>query len=643
VKKYPNLFSPIEIGKVKLKNRICMAPQSTPDDARGGSLTPRGRAYYETRAKGGAALVTIGETPVDFDYAAKDLNFLRLGYREPNVCDMAELKILTDSIKRHGAAASIELSHCGALNLPFALGGKAPIGPSPFDSPSGLRAVEMDEEMIERVCDNFADAAAYVKSVGFDMVMVHGGHGWLLAQFLSPLFNKRGDRFGGSLVNRARFPIMVLDRIREKCGADFPIELRISADEEYEGGFGIDEAVQFCLMLDGKVDIIHASVGTPLDPNNRTFSSIYDPNGLNASLSEAIKKAVDIPVATIGGINSPELAERLLSEGKADLIYLGRQMVADPEFPKKALEGRPEEIANCIRCMCCHAAPSPPIYLECTVNPLATREYYFGGLTRAEIPKRVFIIGGGPAGMTAAITAAKRGHDVTLFEKSGSLGGILRFCYKDIYKNDLRMFIDHLIATVGNSGVRLLLNTEATPEMVEKEKPDAVIVATGSVAAVPPIPGIENAVHALSVYEDGASLGGRVVMIGGGLAGCETALHLAGLGKKVTLIEMASELAPDSYAYHRKWMLRRLMERVDAKTNLTCTRIEAGGVYAVGKDGNEVFFEADTVVYALGMKSVSADAFRLAAPAHYSEAGDCVRPAKLKEAVHEAYFAAADL
>lgn len=643
MKRYPNLFSPIKIKDIIFKNRICMAPQSTPDDASGGFISQRGRVYYETRARGGVGLLTVGETPVDFDYAAKDLGFLRLAYRTINPHDMAELKVLTDSIKRHGAVASIELAHCGALNLPFALEGKNPIGPSPFDSPIGLHADPMDEAMIEQVCENFADAAAYCKRVGFDMCMIHGGHGWLLAQFLSPLFNKRTDRFGGSLENRARFPIMVIDRVRQRCGDDFLIEIRISADEEMEGGCTLDEMVEFSRMIEDKVDIIHASVGTPLDPNCRTFSSIYDPNGSNVHLSEAIKKAVKIPVATIGGINTPELAEQILAEGKADFIYMGRQMVADPGFANKALEGRSEEIAPCIRCMCCHAAPPPPTYLECTVNPLATREYYFGDACPSGERRSVYVIGGGPAGMTAAITAAERGHEVTLFEKTGALGGVLRFTDRDLHKKDLKKYKDHLVATVNRRGVKVLLNTEATAELIEADRPDAVIAATGSTAIKPAIPGIERAIHALDVYEDSAKIGQRVVMIGGGLAGCETALHLADTGRDVTLIEITSELAPDSYPYHRRWMLHQLEMKVRAETETTCTEIDSRGVKAVDREGKERFFEADTVVYAVGMRPVSCEEFQKAAPMYYFQAGDCVRPAKVKEAVHEAYFAAMDI
>lgn len=643
MKRYPNLFSPIKIKKVTFKNRICMAPQSTPDDASGGFLSPRGRVYYETRAKGGVGLLTVGETPVDFDYAAKDPGFLRLDYKGMNAHDMAELKVLTDSIKRHGAVASIELAHCGALNLPFALGGKNPIGPSPFDSPIGLHADEMDEVMIDQVCENFADAAAYCKRVGFDMCMIHGGHGWLLAQYLSPLFNKRTDRFGGSLENRARFPVMVIDRIRQKCGDDFLIELRISADEEIEGGCTLEEMVEFCRMIEDKVDIIHASVGTPLDPNCRTFSSIYEANGCNVHLSEAIKKAVKTPVATIGGINSPEVAERILAEGKADFVCLGRQMVADPDFANTALEGKPEEIAPCIRCMCCHAAPPPPTYLECTVNPLATREYYFGNIPESKVLRRVYVIGGGPAGMMAAVTAAERGHDVTLFEKTDSLGGILKYTDKDVHKGDLRKFKNHLVAMVKKRAVKVRFNAEATAALIDADRPDVVIAATGSVAVKPKIPGIENAIHALDAYNDTTKIGDKVVIVGGGLAGCETALHLASLGKGVTVIEMTSELAPDSYPYHRRWMLHRLEMKVKIETNLTCTEVASNGVWTVDKKGKKKFFEADTVVYATGMKSVSPEEFQKAAPMYYYQVGDCVRPAKVKEAVHEAYFAAVDL
>jgi len=512
----------------------------------------------------------------------------------------------------------------------------------------------MDEAMMNRVADNFAKTAKYLKLVGFDMCMIHGGHGWLLGQFLSPFTNKRTDRYGGSRENRARFPIMVIDRIREAAGPEFLIEYRLSGEELVEGGITIEDTVDFAKRIEKKVDIIHVSVGIyHLHVESRTFSSMYDPHGCNVHLAEAVKKAVSVPVAVVGGINDPAMAERIIAEGKADFVALGRQALADPEFPNKALTGRSDEIAPCLRCGCFSPMPqiegeiTPPHTFQCTVNPVSSKEFRMSLAPAVKGVKKVLIAGGGPGGMYAAVTAAERGHRVILVEKTDLLGGILKFTDTDTYKFDLKRYKNSLIKRINKLKIEVRLNTEATPELIERENPDVLIVAVGSQPIAPHIPGISgpNVMQALDIYRDPEKAGKSVVMIGGGLVGCETGLHLAALGKSVTLVEMMDKLAPDATESHRIALFAMMDKAIKSYTGMRCTEITAKGIKAITKDGAEKFIEADSVVYAVGMKADSEKAFSLcrAASKQYFLIGDCVSPRKVKEAVHEGYHAAMDI
>lgn len=645
MQQFPHLFSPLTVKNITFKNRICMAPQKIPDVANGGYISPRGQAYFEARARGGAGLITYGETYPQY-HTALDVAEIWLKYRELDLHDRTSLIAFTDSIKRHGAVASIEFNHRGILSFPIFLNGEDPVGPCETTSPFGLHVRPMNEDDIEKLCEDFADAAAYVKSVGFDMCMLHAGHGWLFSQFLSPLTNKRTDRFGGSPENRARLIMMVLERVRQKCGEQFLIDLRISGDEETEGGLRLEDMIEFSRMVEPKIDMLHVSVGTSFDHNNREFSSHYDPNGLNVHLSEAIKKAVNIPVTTVGGINDAELAERIIAEGKADFVSMGRQMYADPDFARKAQEGRHREISPCIRCMTCHSAGSaPPPHSRCAVNPLASYEYECGNPAPSRGPKRVFIAGGGAAGMKAAVTCAERGHDVTLFEKSGRLGGILNFTDKDYYKRDLRKFKDHLIYMTEHCGAKIMLGTDLTPEIIERESPDVVFAAVGSSPIVPEIPGLLSATHVLEAYEKPESLGESIIIIGGGLAGCESALHFAALGKKVTIVEMTDRLFSDTTHYTEGWMRQRIYGNpmIVPLANTRCKEVLENGIMAEVENEGAQFIEADSVIYAVGMRSNSSEGLRAAAPGLYGVMGDAKRPAKVKEAVHEGYYLSVDI
>ena len=349
-RKYPHLFSPLRVGPLTLKNRIEAAPTSLAELSPDGYLTRENIAYYRLKAKGGAAVVTIGESIVHTPTGKSHPKQIPLDDKGviPSLVEAA------DAIHQYGAIASIELSHGGMECDPVFLGGRNPIGPSARTVDIGFRTAgastveveEMSEALMDEIADAYAEAAATVKLAGFDMCMVHAAHGWLLAQFLSPLINKRTDKYGGSVENRARFPLMVLDRIRERVGKDFPIELRMGGSELAEGGYTIDDAVAFAKMAESKVDLLHVSAGAHYFVDTMTIMhpSMFVPHGCNVYLAEAVKKAVSIPVVTVGGLSDPAQMEEIIASGQADMVAIARGLMADPDLPKKAQHGRDDEI-----------------------------------------------------------------------------------------------------------------------------------------------------------------------------------------------------------------------------------------------------------------------------------------------------------
>jgi thioredoxin reductase len=480
--------------------------------------------------------------------------------------------------------------------------------------------------------------------------LIHAGHGWLLHQFLSSRTNSRKDGYGGSLENRAKFPMQVIKSVREAMGKDFIIEVRVSGDERIEHGMGLEETAEFCKMIEKFADIIHVSVGVYRDPIlSGEFSSIFHPHGLNAEMSEAIKKAVSVPVTVVGGINSPELAEQLIAEGKCDFVALARQLTADPEFANKAASGNENDIAPCLRCYKCFPGPLEGVIDDlsllfgCTVNPEA---FYYDQKVLTSKPKgsrKVLVIGGGIAGMEAAVVAADRGHKVTLVEKSDSLGGLLKFADTDAYKSDLGLFKNVMIHRINKHKIKVILGKEFTPADVRSFGTDAVILAVGSSPVVPSIPGIENAMKALDVYDNMGKIGKNIIMVGGGLVGCEVGLHLAKNGRKVTVIEMLDNIAPDSYRMHRLGLINEMDKMLTYKTGLKCTSISPNGITVVNNENKEEFLPADNVIYAVGMRANKEETKKLHSAVKdvpVYEIGDCVIAAKVYDAVRQGFIAA---
>lgn len=641
---YAHLFQPLRLCRTVLKNRIEAAPVSVANLTPQAHFTPDNIAIFERKAKGGAAIVNMGEARIDLKTGISHL--LCLALDDPEV--MPSLILATDAIRRHNAIPAIEILHPGGRANPEYYDG--PIW-APSDAPGhlGKDYTALDEKTIDYIVNCFANAAEMAWLGGVEMVMIHGGHGWLLHEFLSPLNNHRTDKFGSSLENRARISLMVVDAIRRRC-PELLIEFRLSGSELVEGGLTIDDQVEFAKLLDGKVDLIHVTAGTFHYPetNQHMVPSMFHPFGVNVEFAAAIKKAVKTPVAVVGGLDEPELMEQVLAEGKADIIAVGRSIIADAQMPGKLRGGRADDVTPCIRCNHCISESFVPYVkyssrlTRCSVNPVAGREYTEKDVCPALIPKKVLVIGGGPAGMEAAITLADRGHQVILAEKSGRLGGAIRFAGHVSFKSKLDQLMQVLIRRVERRKITVMLNTGMTPELARSLRPDAIVCAIGADPIVPPVPGVdlEIAVSAVGMHEHMEEIGQNVVILGGGLVGCEESILLGELGKKVTVLEMKPELCRDAPFLHHEAVLLE-MERlgITARTGMRCTGILPDGVTAE-QDGKEIKLPADTVIIAAGLapKLDEAESFRSCAP-EFWKIGDCRQARNVRLAIHEGYDA----
>ncbi len=651
------LMSPMKVGKKTYKNRIVNAPMAFGMIAIDPEAGPRAYRKIESIAKGGAAAVYVGETDVNFTDANR-LPFPPFDFTIHSGRAFEAIGHYATLIEKHGAVAMIELAHPGAEKTPFE-GQKDPIGPVAMTRADGVRVAAMTQEDMARIIKDFTDAAEFMKAAGFDGVLIHAGHGFIFSQFLSARTNSRNDEYGGVLENRARFPLDVIKGIRHRVGPDFLIEVRLSGDEGVEGGITADETGRFCKMLEGTADLIHVSAGLYTEPiTTRQFSSMFVPHGCNADLAAAVKKYTSLPVGVVGGINSPEQAERIIADGKADYVILGRQMLADPYFPAKTFAGKADEIRRCVRCFNCFPGSPEEGYTDipwpstelakrvgtCTINPVSNLPIDPASFPCPTSSKTVLVVGGGPAGMQAAITAAERGHKVILAEKESRLGGLLNFTDTDVDKEDLRNFKDLLVRVTERRGVKVLLDTVVDAAFIQEIKPDAVILAVGSHPAMLPIPGIGKIHQAIDVYY-GYTPGRRVIMVGGGLVGCETALHLAKTGHEVTIIEMLPRIANDSFGMYREALIREMdAESILSYTQTRCLEILPASVRIACKDGTETVIEADCVIYALGMKSNSTEGLeKIIGDIRTYKIGDCVRPAKVDAATRDGFMAALDI
>lgn len=643
---YPNLANPITINGVTFKNRIFGAPMSNPELDPDCHMRKEDLAFHENRARGGLATVAIGLGIVD--------PVGRVHTKEVTLYDvmsLPSLKEYANAMHRHNCIAVMELAHGGkyaGARSHDGAGDPLVLGPNNETNPDGLRVTSMTDEDIERVANCYADAAVLCQKAGIDMVLVHGGHGWLLGQFMSPTMNHRTDKWGGSLENRMRFSLLVIEKIRKACKNNMLIEYRMSGSEIIEGGYGIEEGIKMAEILDGKVDIIHVSAGVHEDPDAFvvTHPSMFIEHGCNVHLAAEIKKHVKTPVATVGGLNDPDMMEQIIASGQADIVEIARQSICDPYFPEKAFSGRKDDITKCCRCFTCFYNYLTNRTFCCALNPVVGNELENKSGFPASAPKKVMVVGGGVGGMEAAITAAKRGHTVTLFEKNDRLGGQLLSEQYIPFKQDMYNFAKVLERRLKETNAEIRLNTEITAEDVAKLKADVVMVAIGATPVIPPIEGIDSPKVAglLALHSKEPQVGQKVVILGGGLVGSEAAIYLDGLGKDVTVVEMKDDWAADSYFMHKNAMNIYIRNsRIKIYTDTMAKAVTEEGLTCETKDG-ELLLEADTILLAAGMKTDQefVNSFYNTADRVFM-IGDCVKPGRVLEAVTLGYNRAIDV
>lgn len=644
---FPHLCSPITIGRVTFRNRMFSAPMGGTDITNDGCIGPKSTAFYELRGKGGAAAVTVSECMVHPKTDGSHAYHL-----DPSILNsLASATYTADAISRHGAVASLELSHSGMYAGTYMTDKEKQHsmhqwGPCDTVRPDGVPVKALTEDMLHEIADAYGNVAALAKRAGFGMLMIHGGHGWLINQFLSPYFNQRTDNYGGSLENRCRFAIEILQKVREAVGPGFPIEFRMSGSELFEGGYDLEEGVRIARQIEPYVDLIHVSAGTYQRGFGVTHPSMFKDHGCNVYLAAEIKKHVSVPVATIGGLNDPAQMEEIIASGKADIVYMARALLADPFLPRKVEENKEDEIVRCLRCYTCMAERATTSTRRCTVNPLIGREIEGDEVTPAPVRKKVLVAGGGPGGLYAAYTAARRGHAVTLYEKEDAIGGILKSEQALPFKQEMYQLAGTYAHFAENAGVKIVTSTEVTKELVEKEAPDALIIAVGSEPLVPPIKGLdgENVTIVNNYYLEKEKVTDRVVVLGGGLAGCECAIHLGMEGKEVHLVEMRDELAPDANVRQRPLLLKEVDQYASVHTGYRGLEVTAEGVLCETKEKEQVLVSGTSVICALGQRSRSkvADALRDGAP-YVRIIGDAHRVSTITNAVYEGYHAALDI
>jgi 2,4-dienoyl-CoA reductase-like NADH-dependent reductase (Old Yellow Enzyme family)/thioredoxin reductase len=640
--KFTRLFEPITIGSMTVKNRIAMAPVAMRYNTPAGTVTQRVVDHYAERAKGGTGLIIVEATTVDWPVGKVGACPLRLD-RDSYIQGFRDI---VEAVHTYGAKVAVQLQHVGGQTNRRNTEGAQPVAPSVVSFPRGDTARALSIEEIHYIVQEFADSVLRAKTAGCDAVEIHGSHGYLVTQFHSPYFNKRTDIYGGSFENRMRFTLEIIEAARKKVGPDYPIIFRFSADEHVAGGVDLEEAKRIAKRVEeAGVDAIDISAGVHA-ARPWIFPPMAMPRGCNVHLSEGIKEVVDLPVIVVGRLGDPVLAEQVLAEEKADMIALGRPLLADAHLPRKVSEGRVEDICPCVSCNACIDRLVHGWSVGCAVNPAlgSEREYT---LEPTEKARRVLVAGGGPAGMEAARVAALRGHEVVLYEKTTELGGQLLLASVPPFKKDLEDLVAYLRRQLEKSGVRVVLGQEANEVVVREEQPDVVIIATGARPQKPPIPGIdgENVVTAEAVLRGEADTGKSVVLAGGGRLGLEMAYFLAQREREVTLVEMQDVIGADMEMCEKAHLLDKLAEqKVSILTAHNITAITEDGVQTVDRAWNTKALECDTVVMALGMTSTASFKDQLASSeVEVHTIGDCKEPRRIYEAIHEAWWVAHQL
>ncbi len=656
--KYEKVFTPIKIRGVEFQNRIECAPMSPKFADMHGNVTTEFINFFRAIARGRPGIVTIGNSAIDLAESQDETRHLDLS-SDDRILGLGQFADMCESC---GVIPSIEINHSGR-DAWYDIRKNVPYGPSECYTKAELdkarklgrepvKARAMDKERIARTVDKYSEAALRCKKAGFPMAMLHGAHGNLIAQFLSPMTNQRTDEYGGSLENRARFAIEVIDDVRRKCGEDFVIEFRISAEEFAPEGMHWQETLEFAKMIEDKIDILHVSAGMRADVAfTRYFMQPqHMPEMFNVHFAEKFKKELKVPICTVGSIMNLENAEMILENGWADFVAMARPFLADPQIVRKSACGREDDITPCLRCAYHARGGTKNKVIGCAVNPFCGNEtqYPQGRVYPAAVKKNVAVVGGGPAGMQAAVTLAERGHSVTLIEKESKLGGNLLRAGTLPFKAGIRRYTKWMSEKVmKNESITVRLDTEATPELITEMKPDALVIAAGAEKLVPPIPGVEKShVHWAPDADEGlCQVGENILIVGAGTIGLESGAYFSGQGKKVTLVEMAAEqsrLFPTlgTGAY---FALKEMLDNNGAEVIMSHAVTEIGDTYAEIKDlntGEKRRIECDTVLLAAGLKprKETAEALRHCAPeTEVFIVGDLKKPATIGDAVNAAF------
>jgi len=638
---FRHLLSPARIGNITVRNRMVMPPMGTNYASDDGFVTERLVRYYEARAEGGTGLIIVEVAAVAPE--GKAITH-QIGIWADKF--IPGLRYLAESIRKHGARAAIQLHHAGRQTT-FQTTGYQPVAPSEIPCPicrDMPRSLTIEE--IKGIVEAFGHAARRAREAGFDAVEIHGTHGYLINQFLSPYSNKRTDEYGGSPAGRRRFPIEVYDAVRAAVGGDFPVIFRMNADEGVEGGITPEEGREFAGLLEkAGVDALHVSggvYGSPLP----IIATMYEPEPPLAHYAAGIRARVTIPVIAVGKIHDPEIGEQLIAGGKADFVSLGRGLITDSHFARKVELGQVKNIRKCIECnqLCVDPLLVYGQPVGCIYNARAGKEHEFP-FVRARRSKKVVVVGGGPAGLEAARVARERGHQVVLFERSSELGGQGRLALKPPHKERFGEILRYLIYRVETLDVDIRLNSAATEDKVMREKPDAVILATGAVPLIPALPGIDprHAITAWDVLEEKVRPGRHVAIIGGGLVGCETAAYLAEGDRRVIILEMQDELAFDQSPSLRGELLRRLHENsaVEIRTSTEVVSIGEHSITLRSNNQESAIEDLDTIVIAAGAQPYNPlEGILKPLMNEVYAVGDCDRPRKAAEAIHEAFHVA---